>query len=32
MLTKMQQGMPASEGAIVALRRPMAVPVVTRKR
>ena len=26
MLTKMQQGMPASEGAIVALRRPMVVP------
>ena len=32
MLTKMQQGQPASEGAIVALRRPMVVPVVTRKR
>ena len=31
MLTKMQ-GQPASEGAIVALRRPMVVPVVTRKR
>ena len=26
MLSKMQQGMPASEGAIVALRRPMVVP------
>src|ERR1700710_2585592 len=25
MLTKMQQGMPASEGAMVALRRPMVV-------
>jgi MerR family transcriptional regulator/heat shock protein HspR len=32
MLTKMQQGMPASESAIVALRRPMVVPVATRKR
>ena len=32
MLTKMQHGMPASEVAIVALRRPMAVPAVTRKR
>ena len=33
MLTKMQQGMPASEGALVALRRPMVVPApVTRKR
>jgi MerR family transcriptional regulator/heat shock protein HspR len=32
MLTKMQQGMPASEGAMVPLRRPMVVPVVTRKR
>jgi MerR family transcriptional regulator, heat shock protein HspR len=31
MLTKMQQGMPANEGAIVALR-PIGVPVVTRKR
>jgi MerR family transcriptional regulator/heat shock protein HspR len=31
MLTKMQQGMSASEGAIVALR-PIGVPVVTRKR
>jgi MerR family transcriptional regulator/heat shock protein HspR len=32
MLTKMQQGMPASESALVALRRPMVVPPVTRKR
>jgi MerR family transcriptional regulator/heat shock protein HspR len=32
MLTKMQQGMPASEGALVALQRPMVVPPVTRKR
>ena len=32
MLTKMQQEMPASEGAMVALRRPMVVPLVTRKR
>jgi MerR family transcriptional regulator/heat shock protein HspR len=32
MLTKMQHGMAASEGAIVALRRPVAVPAVTRKR
>jgi MerR family transcriptional regulator/heat shock protein HspR len=32
MLTKMQHGMDASEGAIVALRRPVAVPAVTRKR
>jgi hypothetical protein len=32
MLTKMQQGMPASEGALVALRRPMVVPPVPRKR
>jgi MerR family transcriptional regulator, heat shock protein HspR len=32
MLTQMQQGMSASEGAIVALRRPMVVPAVTRKR
>jgi len=31
MLSKMQQGMPA-EGAMVALRRPMVVPVLTRKR
>jgi MerR family transcriptional regulator/heat shock protein HspR len=31
MLTKMQQGMPANEGAIVALR-PIGVPVVARKR
>ncbi|MEA2258325.1 MAG: MerR family transcriptional regulator, heat shock protein HspR [Acidobacteriaceae bacterium] len=26
MLTKTQQGLPASEGALVALRRPMVVP------
>jgi MerR family transcriptional regulator/heat shock protein HspR len=32
MLTKMQQGMPASEGAMVPLRRPMVVPAVPRKR
>jgi MerR family transcriptional regulator, heat shock protein HspR len=32
MLTKMQQGQPANEGAIVALRRPMVVPVAARKR
>jgi MerR family transcriptional regulator/heat shock protein HspR len=32
MLTKMQQAMPASEGAIVALRRPLVIPVATRKR
>jgi MerR family transcriptional regulator/heat shock protein HspR len=32
MLTKMQQGMPANEGALVALRRPLVVPVATRKR
>ena len=32
MLTKMQQAMPASEGDIVALRRPMVIPVATRKR
>jgi MerR family transcriptional regulator, heat shock protein HspR len=32
MLTKVHQVSPASEGAIVALRRPMVVPVVTRKR
>src|ERR1700742_3344590 len=32
MLTKMQQGMPASEGALVALRRPMVVPATPRKR
>jgi MerR family transcriptional regulator, heat shock protein HspR len=32
MLTKMQQGMPANEGAIVALRRPMVVPPAPRKR
>ena len=32
MLSKMQQSQPPSEGAIVALRRPIAVPVVTRRR
>jgi MerR family transcriptional regulator/heat shock protein HspR len=32
MLTKMQQGMPANEGALVALRRPLVVPVATHKR
>jgi MerR family transcriptional regulator/heat shock protein HspR len=32
MLSKMQQGMPANEGALVALRRPMVVPPVPRKR
>jgi MerR family transcriptional regulator, heat shock protein HspR len=32
MLTKMQQGMPASEGAMVPLRRPMVVPAAPRKR
>ena len=32
MLTKMQQGMPANEGALVALRRPMVVQPVARKR
>jgi MerR family transcriptional regulator, heat shock protein HspR len=32
MLTKMQQGMPANEGALVALRRPMVVPPAPRKR
>jgi MerR family transcriptional regulator, heat shock protein HspR len=32
MLTKMQQGMPANEGALVALRRPMVVEPVMRKR
>jgi MerR family transcriptional regulator/heat shock protein HspR len=32
MLTKMQQGMPANEGALVTLRRPLVVPVATRKR
>ena len=32
MLTQMQQGLSASEGAIVALRRPMVVPTVTRKQ
>jgi MerR family transcriptional regulator/heat shock protein HspR len=32
MLTKMQQGMPANEGALVALRRPLVVPTVTHKR
>jgi MerR family transcriptional regulator, heat shock protein HspR len=33
MLTKMQQGMPGSEGALVALQRPMVVPPsVSRRR
>src|ERR1700759_2274556 len=32
MLTKMQQGTPANEGALVALRRPLVVPVATHKR
>jgi MerR family transcriptional regulator, heat shock protein HspR len=32
MLTKMQQGMPGSEGAMVPLRRPMVVPAAPRKR
>jgi MerR family transcriptional regulator, heat shock protein HspR len=32
MLTKMQQGMPANEGALVALRRPMVVDPIMRKR
>jgi MerR family transcriptional regulator/heat shock protein HspR len=32
MLTKMQQGMPASVGAMVPLRRPMVVPAAPRKR
>jgi MerR family transcriptional regulator, heat shock protein HspR len=32
MLAKMPQGMPASEGALVALRRPMVVPATPRKR
>jgi MerR family transcriptional regulator/heat shock protein HspR len=32
MLTKMQQGMTASEGAMVPLRRPMVVPAAPRKR
>jgi MerR family transcriptional regulator/heat shock protein HspR len=32
MLTKMQQGMPANEGALVALRRPLVVPTVASKR
>ena len=31
MLTRMQQGMGSSEGALVALRRPMVVPA-SRKR
>ena len=31
MLTKMQQGMPSAEGAMIAIRRPMIVPVVARK-
>jgi MerR family transcriptional regulator, heat shock protein HspR len=32
MVTQMQHGLPATEGALVALRRPMVVPVVTRER
>jgi MerR family transcriptional regulator, heat shock protein HspR len=32
MLGKMQQGMGASEGALVALRRPMVVPAATSRR
>lgn len=32
MLTKTQPGMPASEGALVALRRPTVVPAPPRKR
>ena len=32
MFTQMQQGLPANEGALVALRRPMVVPVMTRER
>ena len=32
MLAKMQQGMPANEGALVALRRPVVVPPAPRKR
>ena len=32
MLTKVRQAAPASEGAMVPLRRPMVVPVVVRKR
>jgi MerR family transcriptional regulator, heat shock protein HspR len=32
MLTKMQQGMPGTEGALVALQRPMVVPPVSRRR
>jgi MerR family transcriptional regulator/heat shock protein HspR len=32
MVTQMQQGLPATESALVALRRPMVVPVVTRER
>jgi MerR family transcriptional regulator/heat shock protein HspR len=33
MLSRMQQGMDASEGALVAMRRPMVVPVAApRKR
>ena len=32
MLAKMQQGMPGSEGALVALRRPLAVPVATTRK
>jgi MerR family transcriptional regulator, heat shock protein HspR len=32
MLANMQQGMSASEGALVALRRPVVVPATPRKR
>jgi len=32
MLEKMQQGMGASEGALVALRRPMVVPAAASRR
>jgi MerR family transcriptional regulator/heat shock protein HspR len=32
MLTKMQQGAAANEGALVALRRPVVVPPIARRR
>ena len=32
MLAKMQQGMGPTDGAIVALRRPVVMPAATRKR
>ncbi len=32
MLAKMQQGIGASEGALVALRRPVVVPAASRRR